>query len=121
MLDGLVAPAVPWTQEYAVAHTAFVGVALGSPSLRRALATGGDLPAGYGLGYDERVVELPWVVANLPTGRLLDAGSSLNHAHVLDRLLPETGPIHVVTLRPEARAFTGRGVSYCYDDLRWLR
>jgi SAM-dependent methyltransferase len=51
---------------------------------------------------------------------MLDAGSALNHDHVLDRLLPRVEALHIVTLVPEKRAFTERGVSYVYEDLRKL-
>ena len=50
----------------------------------------------------------------------MDAGSALNHAHILDRALPCIDELHVVTLEPEDRAFTERRVSYVYSDLRDL-
>lgn len=78
------------------------------------------LPRRYGVGLDERVVEYPWLFAQKPTGRVLDAGSTLNHAHILDRFLPMFADLHIVTLSPEAVAFTERGVSYLYADLRHL-
>ena len=34
-------------------------------------------------------------------GRVLDAGSTLNHLHVLRRLRPRTDDLHIVTLAPE--------------------
>ena len=36
------------------------------------------LPAGFGIGVDERIVEYPWIVSRLEPGstRLLDAGSN---------------------------------------------
>lgn len=78
------------------------------------------LPRGYGVALDERVVEYPWLFAQKPTGRALDAGSTLNHAHILDCFLPTLANLHIVTLAPEAVAFTERGVSYIYADLRDL-
>jgi SAM-dependent methyltransferase len=49
---------------------------------------------------------------------MLDAGSALNHAH--DRLMPRLESLHIATLAPEPHAFTDRGVSYVYEDLRDL-
>jgi SAM-dependent methyltransferase len=54
------------------------------------------------------------------SGRVLDAGSALNHEHVLDRLLPEVESLTIVTLEPEAVTFTERKISYVYDDFRDL-
>ncbi len=69
---------------------------------------------------DERIVEYPWTLGQRPTGMTLDAGSTLNHEFVLDRLLPVLQGLHIVTLAPEARAFPERGISYLYADLREL-
>jgi len=82
--------------------------------------SGGELPAGYGRGFDERVVEFPWILAKAPAGRVLDAGSTLNHAHVLDAVLPGMDGLTIVTLAPEPRSFPERGPSYVYADLRDL-
>ena len=94
--------------------------ALSDRSILAALAAGSDLPSGYGRGFDERVVELPWVISQEPGGRVLDAGSALNHSWFLDVLLPRVEGLHIVTLAPEEAAFTERGVSYVYSDLREL-
>lgn len=83
-------------------------------------ATGAPLPAGYGAGFDERLVEFPWALAQGLGGRVLDAGSTLNHAYVLDAVMPEVDEQHVVTLAPEPRAFWQRGISYVFADLREL-
>lgn len=78
------------------------------------------LPAGYGAEANERVVEIPWVLARRPRGRVLDAGSSLNHAAYLDRLLPLVDELHIATLAFEGSAYPNRGISYVYGDLREL-
>lgn len=93
---------------------------LGNEPLLETIAAAGPLPAGYGSDFDERVVELPWVIAQGPRGRVLDAGSALNHDYFLDALLPRIDELHVVTLAPEEQAFTQRGVAYAYADLRSL-
>ena len=103
------------------------GRALGLPracSLRTKACSGSvdraRLPRGFGIGLDERVVEYPWLLSQAPRGRTLDAGSTLNHAHVLDRVRPLVDELHIVTLAPEAQSFPERGVSYVYADLRRL-
>jgi SAM-dependent methyltransferase len=83
----------------------------------------GFLPGGWGQGRPERLVEFPWLVARLrerPVGLTLDAGSTLNHPYILDRVLPLVDALHVVTLAPEEQSFPERGVSYLYVDLRAL-
>jgi SAM-dependent methyltransferase len=79
-----------------------------------------ELPRGLASGGSERAVEYAWLLANAPFGRMLDAGSTLNHRPVLDRLEGRYDDLHIVTLAPEDRAFIERGISYLYADLREL-
>lgn len=111
-----------WTAEYIAYRERTLASALSDAGLLERFATGAPLPQGYARGLDERLVELPWVLANLPEGeaRVLDAGSSLNHAVILDRPILASKPLHIVTLVPEQECFWTRGVSYVYDDLRSL-
>ena len=113
-------PEEPWTQVYGERHRDLVSEALDDESLVESFRDGRRLPLGYGRGFDERVVEYPWLLAQRPDGRVLDAGSTLNHAHVLDRLLPRFDALHIVTLAPEAPSFPERRISYVYADLREL-
>lgn len=113
-------PERPWTPDYVALHRRFVAEVLDDPSLSARFARGEELPPSYGVGLDERVVEFPWLLAQELSGTVLDAGSALNHAHVLDRVLPRIDGLHVVTLMPEELAFNDRGVSYAYADLREL-
>jgi SAM-dependent methyltransferase len=108
-----------FTPEYASVHRALLSEAMDAPQLQRVFAQDRRLPAYYGVGLDERVVELPWTLPRL-NGRVLDAGSSLNHEHVLDRVLLRVASLAVVTAAPEEQAFAGRGVAYRYADFREL-
>ncbi len=110
----------PWSLAYGATHRALVGSLLDSTAWRQRFAAGKQLPAGLGAGYDERVVEYPWLLSRGLSGRLLDAGSVLNHRHVLERVLPAVEELTIVTLAPEPVAFTSLGVSYLYGDLREL-
>jgi SAM-dependent methyltransferase len=101
-------------------HVEFVSFVLDSPDAAALFARAARLPPGYGVGFDERVVEYPWLQSRLPRGRVLDAGSTLNHAHILDRFLPGLAELHIVTLAPERFSLTEPGLSYAYADLRDL-
>ena len=98
----------------------FVRTALDDAVSLERLASGEQLPAGYGIGANERVVEIPWLLGRSPSGKMLDAGSALNHAEYLDRLLPRLSELHIVTLMYEGSAHPERGISYLYADLRAL-
>jgi glycosyltransferase involved in cell wall biosynthesis/SAM-dependent methyltransferase len=114
------APEQPWSAEYVERHREFVTRALDDPALLIAIKTGRPLPSGYGVGFDERVVEFPWALTRDLTGVVLDAGSTLNHPHILIRVRPLVEELHVVTLAPEQQAFPFLDVSYLYADLREL-
>lgn len=79
-----------------------------------------DLPEGWGLWLDERVVEYPWFFSRLPRrpGKLLDAGSVLNHGHILSHPVLANKTIFISTLAPESENYCTRGISYVYEDLR---
>ena len=113
-------PDRPWTQEYVDLHRQLVAEALDDPALIETFRRGDQLPPGFGVGFDERVVEYPWLLSQGLGGRMLDAGSALNHEHVIDRVVSTVDELHIVTLEPEERAFTQSRVSYVYSDLRSL-
>lgn len=81
---------------------------------------GKDLPDGYGIAMDERVVEYPWLFAHLKPdiGRMLDAGSTLNYEYLLDRSPLKGADLTIMTLAPEKRCYWYRGISYVFGDLR---
>jgi SAM-dependent methyltransferase len=115
-----VAPPVPWTADYVTAHRRFVRSMLESVDVVRLFADHKKLPVGYGVGLDERVIEYLWLAAQPLAGRALDAGSALNHSHILDYILPRFGELHVFTKAPEDVQFAARGISYVFGDLRDL-
>jgi SAM-dependent methyltransferase len=81
-----------------------------------------SLPPGYGIGIDERCIEYPWLMAHLQSGSeiVLDAGSALNHAFIVDHPVFEKKKLHVLTLAPEDNCFWKKGISYLFEDLREL-
>lgn len=120
LLERFPPPDEPFAGDYSEHQTRFLTALLTEPALLEPFAREEALPRGFGVGLDERVVEYPWLLAAEARGRVLDAGSVLNHALVLDRFLPTFDSLTIVTLEPEAVAFTDRKVAYAYDDLRDL-
>jgi FkbM family methyltransferase len=112
--------AAPGTLAYDATHRALVSSVLDSEAWRELFAGDAQLPAGLAAGFDERVVEYGWLFSRGLRGRVLDAGSVLNHRHIIERLLPAVDDLAIVTLSPEPTAFTELGVSHLYDDLRQL-
>ncbi len=84
------------------------------------LSGGAELPSGHGHHIDERVVEYPWLFAQLPNnpGRVLDAGSALNHRFLVERAPLKDAQLTIMTLAPEKRCFWDRSISYVFGDLR---
>ena len=111
---------IPWSEGYHVAHARLIATALDDSRLMALFAAGQNLPGDYGIGIDERCVEIPWLFAKLRniSGGILDAGSALNYAYLIDRLLRDDRKLDIMTLAPEKPSFTHRGVGYLYEDLR---
>jgi SAM-dependent methyltransferase len=83
------------------------------------LRGGSDLPPGYGVAMDERVVEYPWAFGRLKNvGKMLDAGSTFNHAFLLERPPLKGADLTIMTLAPERRCYWHQGYSYVFGDLR---
>lgn len=122
LLDGLAAPFYkvngcrPWSPGYYTAKKRTIGSAIDMGLF----SDGVDLPLKYGYRVDERVVEYPWLFAQLPTnpGRMLDAGSGLNHRFLVERTPLRNAQLTVMTLAPEKRCFWERSISYVFGDLR---
>ncbi len=112
--------AAPRTLAYDSVHRALVSSLLDSEEWLARFEDGAQLPPGLGAGFDERVVEYPWLFSRRLSGRVLDAGSVLNHRHVVEALLPAVDDLTIMTLAPEPVAFTSLGVSYLYADMRRL-
>jgi SAM-dependent methyltransferase len=113
-------PGAPWTNRYVRAQRRLVTAALADSSLLERFAQGEPLPAGYGVGLDERVIEYPWLLARRPRGRVLDAGSTLNFSHVLGPFLEHMDELAMATLERRTVDLDGAPVSYVLTDLRAL-
>jgi SAM-dependent methyltransferase len=109
-----------WWMRYDEAKDRALANTLDSPELLRRFRSGGSLPRGFGFTLDERIVEIPWVVANLPSqGPVLDAGSALNHPVILERVVPRVDFLTITTFTEE-ETHADLGPSYVTADLRAL-
>ncbi len=112
----------PWSRGYKLSKFNFIHSVLNDFDMLAKFQALDPLPHGYGYGYDERVIEYPWVLSRLSnkTGRLLDAGSVLNFPQIISNSIFSEKVITIFTLAPEGNAFWRKGISYCYGDLRQL-
>jgi len=80
------------------------------------------LPVNYGYRIDERIVEYPWIFANLKKDKsiFLDAGSTFNYGYLLNNELIENKEKYICTFYPEDKSYNHRRISYIYCDLRDL-
>jgi len=80
------------------------------------------VPANYGYRLDERIVEYPWIFANLIKEKtiFLDAGSTFNFHYLLNNELIENKDKYIYTFYPEGQSYNHKRISYIYGDLRDL-
>ena len=111
----------PWGEGYENARDGALAATLDDPELLELFRAGAQLPRGFGFALDERIVELPWIVANLDAvgEPVLDAGSALNHRLILGRVIPRVGSLTIVTFTEED-AIAGFSAEYATADLREL-
>ena len=110
----------PWRYGYHEYKYQYLQNVINSHDLMKTFRERNPLPARYGFRLDERVVEIPWVLTRLEnqTGRLLDAGSSLNIDFVLKSHVLANMKTTIFTLAPEGVAYWWLGISYVFGDLR---
>jgi SAM-dependent methyltransferase len=110
---------IPWSEGYTAYRKRAIRNALSDADLLARLAGQRDLPPKFGYRVDERIVEIPWVLARLPEGSrvLLDAGASLNHDFLLEIIPLQTRRVVICTLSQEKRLWGDR-VSHVFGDLR---
>jgi SAM-dependent methyltransferase len=112
---------IPWSPGYNEAKVRFIRESLSTAEIL-AQFRAGELPKRFGVGFDERCVEYPWLFSQLHGApeSVLDAGSALNHEFILDHPVFRKKQLSIVTLAPEGVCFWQRGISYLYGDLRDL-
>lgn len=110
----------PWTLGYSLYKEHQIAAALRDSVLMEKFAKGQPLPDHYAVRLDERLVEFPWVISQLATapGKLLDAGSTINHPFIIEEKVLAKKDITIMTLAPEDKSFWQKRISYVYGDLR---
>lgn len=112
---------LPWSEGYSIAHDKAVREVFASHNLMQSFAESNiPLPIGYGQNLDERLIEWPWVLTHIPpkSYRILDAGSAMNHHHVLSYPIWKNKKLDIMTLAPESYCAWKKGISYLFYDLR---
>lgn len=109
----------PWTVGYSEYREWAITQSLNNENLIRCFLFNAKLPETYGYRLDERIIELPWVLARLASGDgyLLDAGSALNFPYLLNLPVLRTRDVVMYTLSPES-ILSRKSISYIYGDLR---
>ena len=112
----------PWSVGYDKFKARFLRDAINDPGLTDFFLEQSCLPRNYGQYLDERVVEYPWLISRITKdqGRLLDAGSALNHDYILEHEAFYNKEISIVTLEPEKQCFWDKRISYLFHDIREL-
>lgn len=109
----------PWSNGYCIYKERSIRKALADSEMMALFHADQRLPDGYGYAVDERIVEYPWLLANLPEGdlSLFDAGAALNHEFVVAHPKMANKKLTIMTLSPEDQCYWQHGVSYLYGDL----
>lgn len=112
---------IPWSLGYNDYKWEEITKVLGNKKILEDLKTNRTIE-NFGIGIDERIVEIPWTFSKLSkkSGRLLDAGSSLNHDIVVEKDLFHDKDFTIYTYFPEPINFNQKRISYVYGDLREL-
>lgn len=112
----------PWSLGYYTSKKRCIETAIDTAAVRE----GRPIPDGFGVAIDERAVEYPWLFDrlrrnNVQLGRILDAGSTLNHSYILRREPLRKADLTIMTLAPEKRCYWYDGYSYVFGDFRKTR
>jgi SAM-dependent methyltransferase len=112
----------PWRRGYQIYKNKYLEEKLNDAKLLEIFLKANALPKNYGYRLDARIVEIPWVFAqlNIQHESLLDAGSSLNNEVAISAPVLANKKITIVTLAPESICFWRKGISYIFGDLRDL-
>ncbi len=112
----------PWSRGYPDFKWQLIEKNINNTNLLKKFGNNSELPRFYGKNIDERIIEYPWVISNLPRGErvLLDAGSALNFVEILNHKKLNNKQIIIVNLGPEANCFWDKKISYLFTDLREL-
>jgi hypothetical protein len=111
---------IPWSPGYKQYRYNLLQSIPKDQSLLGLFANEKELPSGYGIGVDERVIEYPWVLSRINNhhGLVLDGGSVLNYPFIIDSPQLSSKSLVILTLAPESTMVKRNHVSYVFGDLR---
>jgi SAM-dependent methyltransferase len=112
---------IPWSEGYVVHKEESIDKNISNDAILEGFITK-KIPANYGYRLDERIVEYPWLFANLKKEKtiFLDAGSTFNYEYLLNNKLIENKEKYIYTFYPEEKSYNYKRISYGYGDLRNL-
>lgn len=109
----------PWSYGYNDSRWSLIAASIRDRGLLEQFGKA-SIPAGYGIGFDERVAEYPWIFSKLQhsKGQLLDAGSTFNFPQIVTAENIKQKALTIFTYYPEPNNFSAQRISYVYGDLR---
>lgn len=112
---------IPWSEGYLAHKEESIISSISSAAILEKFSKKA-IPTNYGYRLDERIVEYPWIFANLKKKKtvFLDAGSTFNFDYLLNNKLIENKDKYIYTFYPEAKSYNFKRISYVYGDLRDL-
>lgn len=112
---------IPWSEGYGAHKEESINKSISNATILDEFSKE-KVPANYGHRLDERIVEYPWIFANLKKGKtiFLDAGSTFNFEYLLNNELIEKKEKYIYTFYPEDKSYLDKKISYIYGDLRDL-
>jgi Methyltransferase domain len=112
---------IPWTEGYNEYKWKLINEGVNSNEILHDFSNG-NLPSSYGIGVDERVIEYPWLISQIPQneGKFLDAGSTFNFNEIINLPILENKETYIYTFYPESNNYASKRISYVYGDLRSL-
>ncbi len=112
---------IPWSEGYVTHKEESIITSISSAAILEKFSKK-TIPTNYGYRLDERIVEYPWIFANLKNDEsiFLDAGSTFNFGYLLENELIEKKDKYIYTFYPEDKSFNHKRISYIYGDLRDL-
>ena len=110
----------PWSEGYIEYKWDQIHTMIHDQKLLNEFKIENQLPAYFGIGIDERIVEYPWIFSKLLIGssKILDAGSTFNFTEIITHPLIKNKDLTIFTYFPETKNFNEKRVSYVYGDLR---
>lgn len=112
---------IPWSEGYVNHKEQSIIKNISDETVLNLFATK-QIPLNYGFRLDERIVEYPWIFANLKKEQtiFLDAGSTFNFEYLLNNKFLENKEKYIYTFYPEDKSYNNKRISYVYGDLRHL-